>query len=131
MHSLEWLRRCFEPGTREKANGRWRILILDRHGSHITLDFIKHCRDHKIILLRLVPHTSHLCQPLDVGLFGPLKTALSVKLDPLLQTEVSRICKSEWLMAFVEACKEAFIQSNILGGWRGARLLPFDTEKVL
>ena len=131
MHGLEWLRRCFEPGTREKANGRWRILILDGHGSHITLDFIKHCRDHKIILLRLVPHTSHLCQPLDVGLFGPLKTALSAKLDPLLQTEVSRIRKSEWLAAFAEAREDTFSESNVLGGWRGAGLLPFNPDEVL
>src|SRR2546423_978947 len=131
MHGLEWLRRCFEPGTREKANGRWRILILDGHGSHITLDFIKHCRDYKIILLRLVPHTSHLCQPLDVGLFGPLKTALSAKLDPLLQTEVSRIRKSEWLAAFAEAREDTFSESNVLGGWRGAGLLPFNPDEVL
>src|SRR5271169_6566375 len=26
IHSLEWLRRCFEPTTREKANGQKRIL---------------------------------------------------------------------------------------------------------
>ena len=131
IHGLEWLRRCFEPATREKANGGYRILILDGHNSHVSLDFISHCREHKILLLRLVPHTSHLCQPLDVGLFGPLKTALSSKLDPLLQTEVSRIRKSEWLMAFVEARKDAFTRSNILGGWRGAGLLPFNPEKVL
>ena len=104
---------------------------MDGHGSHTSLEFLAHCREHKILLLRLVPHTSHLCQPLDVGLFGPLKTALSSKLDPLLQTEISRVRKSEWLMAFVEARKTTFTRSNILGGWRGAGLLPFNPEKVL
>ena len=29
IHGVEWLRRCFEPATREKANGRWRLLICD------------------------------------------------------------------------------------------------------
>jgi len=131
IHGLEWLRRCFEPVTREKADGGWRILILDGHGSHVTLDFILHCREHRIILLRLIPHTSHLCQPLDVGLFGPLKRALSMKLAPLFQTEVSRIRKSEWLLGFVGARKKAFTHSNILGGWRGSGLLPFNPDKVL
>lgn len=51
VHGLEWLHRCFEPKTREKANGGYRILVLDGYGSHITLPFIKHCRLHKIILL--------------------------------------------------------------------------------
>ena len=34
-------------------------------------------------------------------------------------------------MAFIEAHKEVFTQSNILGEWRGTGLLPFDAEKVL
>jgi len=126
VHGLEWLRRCFEPATREKANGGYRILILDGHGSHVTLPFINHCRQHKIILLRLIPHTSHLCQPLDVGLFRPLKGALSSRLAPLLQTEVARISKSEWVKAFSKARKDTFTASNVLGGWRGAGLLPFE-----
>jgi len=108
IHGLEWLRRCFEPTTREKANGEYRMLILDGHGSHITYEFLLHCREHKIVLVRLIPHTSHLCQPLDVGLFRPLKGALSARLAPLLQTEVSRIRKPEWLKAFAEARKDAF-----------------------
>lgn len=69
-HGLEWLRRCFEPITREKANGELRVLILDGHESHVTGNFIAHCMDNNILLLRLSPHTSHLLQPLDIGLFG-------------------------------------------------------------
>jgi hypothetical protein len=107
------------------------MLILDGHSSHVTLEFLVHCRDHKILLMRLIPHTSHICQPLDVGLFGPLKRALSSKLQPLIQTEVSRVRKPEWLLAFIQARKAAFTTSNVLRGWRGAGLLPFDPEKVL
>ena len=33
-HGLEWLVRCFEPCTRDKANGKTRLLILDGHDSH-------------------------------------------------------------------------------------------------
>ena len=131
IHGLEWLRRCFEPATREKANGNYRILILDGHGSHETLPFISHCRLHKILLLRLPPHTSHLLQPLDVGLFGPLKKALSTETASLIQIEVSRIRKCEWLLAFVQARKTAFKSANIHGGWRGAGLFPYNPKKVL
>jgi hypothetical protein len=104
---------------------------LDGHGSHITLEFIAHCREHKIILLRLIPHTSHLCQPLDVGLFRPLKGALSSRLALLLQTEISPIRKPEWLKAFAEAREDAFTTENVLGGWLSAGLLPFNPEEVL
>jgi len=35
-HGIEWLRQCFEPQTREKANGAPRLLICDGHDGHIT-----------------------------------------------------------------------------------------------
>jgi len=131
IHGVEWLRKCFEPDTREKADGEWRLLILDGHGSHVTGSFLVNCLINKIHVMRLPPHTSHLLQPLDVGLFGPLKTALGTALDPILRKEVSRLQKCEWLMGYIEARENAFTESNVLGGWRGAGLIPFDPEEVL
>ena len=107
------------------------MLILDGHGSHETALFFGHSRLRKILVFRLPPHTSHLLQPLDVGLFGPLKKILSAKTDALIQITVSRIQKCEWLLAFVEPRKLAFKHSNIEGGWRGAGLFPLNPEKVL
>jgi DDE superfamily endonuclease/Tc5 transposase DNA-binding domain len=45
VHGLEWLRRCFEPQTRECANNGkdWRILVCDGHESHVTSSFLAHC----------------------------------------------------------------------------------------
>lgn len=131
IHGLEWLRKCFEPDTREKANGEWRLLILDGHGSHVTGRFLVHCLISRIHIMRLPPHTSDLTQPLDVGVFGPLKTALGIALEPILEKEVSRLHKSEWLTGYIEARDKAFCEDNVLGSWRGAGLIPFDPEKVL
>ena len=77
MHGLEWLRYCFDSDTRAKADEGFRLLILNGHGSHVTGSFIMHCMDHRIALMQLPPHISHVLQPLDVGLFGPIKMALS------------------------------------------------------
>jgi hypothetical protein len=90
--------------------------MLDGYSSHVTLDFILHCLEYRIILLRLIPYISHLYQPLDVGLFGPLKTALSAHIYPLLQTQVSKIKKSEWVKRFALAQEDALTPSNVLGG---------------
>lgn len=130
-HGLEWLRQCFEPLTREKANGAKRVLICDGHGSHVTGSFIAHCMKNNIMLLRMPPHTSHLLQPLDVGLFGPLKRYLSSALNPFVRANISRISKREWLLGYEEARKKAFSYQNILGGWRGAGLFPWNPLKVL
>jgi len=56
---LEWLRRYFEPVTREKADGKTRLLIYDGHESHITSAFIGHCMRHNVELMILPPHSSH------------------------------------------------------------------------
>ena len=40
--------------------------------------------DNNIILMILPPHSSHLTQPLDIGIFGPLKTAMLAETDPLI-----------------------------------------------
>jgi hypothetical protein len=92
---MEWLHQCFDPDTLEKADGQYRLLILDGHGSHVTGSFIIHYMDHRIALMRLPPHTSHVLQPLDVGLFGPMKTALSTEQDSLFRLQVARIRKVE------------------------------------
>ena len=79
----------------------------------------------------LPPHTSHLTQPLDVAVFGPLKKAMAVELHGLIQTEVSRIQKVEWLAAYVQAHHRTFSAANIFSAWSGARLVPFSSAKVL
>jgi DDE superfamily endonuclease/Tc5 transposase DNA-binding domain len=131
VHGAEWLRRCFEPATREKANGQTRLLICDGHDSHITAQFLRHCLDNDILLILLRPHSSHLMQPLDVGVFGPLKTAVSSKLVELISTGVSRLQKIEWVEAYISAREKAFSIKNIQSGWRGAGLWPIDADKIL
>ena len=85
----------FEPLTREKAVGKYRLLICDGHNSHITGTFIGHCMDHDILLFILPPHSSHLTQPLDVGVFRPLKKYMAKELQPLISTGITQIQKVE------------------------------------
>jgi hypothetical protein len=52
-------------------------------------------------------------QPLDVAIFGPLKTHLTTALLPLSEAQLMRIQKSEWLDAYMKAREAAFSISNI------------------
>ncbi len=49
------------------------LLTMDNHISHIAYPVVEYCKINGIILLTLPPHTSHVLQPLDKGLFGPMK----------------------------------------------------------
>ena len=86
---------------------------------------------NNIVLMLLPLHTSHIAQPLDIAVFGPLKKALMAECHGLIFTEVVRIQKAEWLEAYVKARRKAFSTSNILSAFRGAGLLPFYSNKIL
>ena len=131
LHGMEWLRRSFEPVTREKAAGRPRILICDGHGSHVTGDFIEHCMSNNIKLLILSPHSSHFTQPLDIGIFSPLKEYMTQEITPLINAKVATLQKVEWFGAYIRARGRVFSANNINGSWSGAGLVPFYPPKVL
>ena len=130
-HGLDWLERCFNPKTYDKAAGEYRLLICDGHDSHITAEFIAYCIDNRILLMILPPHSSHLTQPLDVGVFGPLKKHMATEIEPLMRTGVARIQKLECLTAFIAAHEKALSSKNILSGFRGTGIHPFLPTKVL
>src|SRR4051794_6118176 len=75
---------------------------------------------HKIALMMLPLHTSHLLQPLDVSIFGPLKKALTRALSPLNEAQLARIQKVEWLESYLTARDACFTTQNINSAWQGA-----------
>ena len=114
---LDWLVRVFDPLTRPPADlNRSRLLICDGHDSHISAKFVAHCIENNICLFLLLPHSSHLLQPLDIGVFGPLKTAVSADLDKLIRVGVNRLEKVEWVESYIRARPNAFTEKNIRGG---------------
>lgn len=87
-HAFEWMQQIFEPYIRP-AVGHRRLLIMDGHSSHITANIITFCMDKSIDILVLPSHTSHVLQPLDVGVFSPLKRALASETDALARLDLS------------------------------------------
>src|SRR5436190_17682455 len=106
-------------------------LICDDHDSHISGRFIHHCFQHDIVLILLPPHCSHLLQPLDVCIFGPLKSALSKELDHIFRTRISTLQKIEWFQAFMKAHVSSINVKNIQGGWHGTGIYPMNPTRVL
>jgi len=86
---------------------------------------------NNIILMVLPPHSSHLTQPLDVGVFSPLKRLMASAIEPLVSTEMHRIMKAEWLSAYLEAHDGAFSIQNIRSGFCGTGIMPFNPSKVI
>lgn len=130
----EWLLKVFIPGTQGLADslGSNRILVLDGHGSHCTDDFLYECFKAGIYLLFLPAHSSHITQPLDLAVFGPLKQAYRRNLQQLEgYTAANPIGKAQFLELYAKARRQALSPQNIKAGWRATGLSPFCSNRVL
>jgi len=131
---LEWLINVFDRHTKAKARqGRdYRLLIIDGHGSHVTLAFLDWSDIHRIIVAVFPSHSTHRLQPLDVSLFGPLSQAYTNQLvDFFAATQgLVGISKREFWGNFLPAFKASFTRANIESAWKKTGLLPWDPEVV-
>uniref|UniRef100_UPI00358F367E uncharacterized protein n=1 Tax=Myxine glutinosa TaxID=7769 RepID=UPI00358F367E len=50
------------------------VLFMDNHESHLGIDVIDIAREKGLSIITFPSHTSHKLQPLDVTVYGPLKT---------------------------------------------------------
>jgi hypothetical protein len=81
--SLRWLQNLFIPTTTSRTTGKYRLLVLNSHGSHLTPQFDQICSENNIIPICMPAHSSHLLQPLDIGCFSPLKRAYGSLIEKL------------------------------------------------
>jgi len=58
----QWMDTVFDPQTRDIANGRMRLLIVDGHSSHFSHELLHYASTHDIIVICLPPHTTHALQ---------------------------------------------------------------------
>ncbi|GBP27162.1 hypothetical protein EVAR_15935_1 [Eumeta japonica] len=60
------------------------LLIVDNHDSHLAPAVLNIAKDNGVTLLTIPPHSSHILQPLDVSVFGPLQTYYNAAMDSWL-----------------------------------------------
>ncbi|KAI9043448.1 uncharacterized protein KD926_003599 [Aspergillus affinis] len=127
---FEWLQ-FFDNFTSSKTAGQYRLLLLDGHGSHSTLEFDQLCKEKDIIPLYMPPYSSHKLQPLDVGCFSPLKSYYGRRISDAIQNGIEHIDKSDFINHFKRIYSKAFSASNITSSFASTGLIPYDPDKVL
>ena len=71
VNFTSWFKRDFIAHCAKIVGSK--VLFLDGHNLHITLEIINLALENKIELICLPPHTSSFLQPLDVGVFQTVK----------------------------------------------------------
>ena len=126
--AMDWIEH-FDRHTIHQTRGIYRLLILDGHTSHISVNFVQYYQDHQIILLYLPPHLTHYLQPLDVGIFGPLAQSYRALVSQGSVYGARRIDQLQFLQYYQTARKT--ISRNISSAWRLAGLIPFKPDTIL
>ena len=128
---LNWLRNQFDPLTTPATPGERRLLIVDGHNSHVTAAFIGYCLVRAIDIMVLPPHSSHMTQPLDVGIFRPLKRHVGTAVDDFSMYVPGALSKKDWATLIATGRVKAMTQANIVYGWRQAGLWPLNPHKLV
>ena len=117
------------------------LLIADGHISRYHPPLLHALSAHNILLIILPPHTTHLLQPLDVGMFGLFKSALRHMVRLIRKkedfqsrcSELPRAARDRVLLAssLDEAYRQKFTPFYIRDAFAAAGLMPFAPDRVL
>jgi hypothetical protein len=130
---VAWLKQVFNRYTRVRARGKYRLLILDGHGSHVTQAFIEYAHANKILLLIFPPHATHALQPLDVACYGPLSQNYSMELLHRGHTTEGwvPVAQADFFPLFWAAWKKTFTKDLVVQAFKCTGIYPPDADVVL
>jgi hypothetical protein len=130
---IGWLVQVFDRCTKEKAQRSYRLLIVDGHGSHLTMDFIDYCDRNRILLAIFPPHSTHTLQPLDVCIFKSLSAAYSNELTKHLHNSqgLSTVAKRDFFSLFWKAWVTTATPQLIKRAFECTGIWPPDSSTIL
>ncbi|KAL8366626.1 hypothetical protein RB595_010475 [Gaeumannomyces hyphopodioides] len=128
--ALDWLDHFLQHAKPASPN-EYRLLLIDNHGSHLTLPFWEKCQAEKIVVFPLPPHTTHKLQPFDVGIFSTFKAAHQRDLAQQIEQGAVDYDREEFFDGLHNMRQRAFKVSTIKSAWSKCGLLPFNPEVVL
>jgi hypothetical protein len=126
----DWFKKVFLRHVRHQP-GR-KLLIGDNLRSHISNEVIDLCKEKDIMFVCLPPNATHLMQPLDVGLFAPMKQAWRKQLTEAsnLDPSTKHLSKKEFpsmLRDLIDVLHPREIMPN---AFARCGLFPVDATKV-
>jgi hypothetical protein len=130
---LGWLKQVFDRCTKPESGRSYRLLIVDGHGSHLTMDFIDYCDRNRILLAIFPPHSTHTLQPLDVCVFKSLSAAYSNELTEHLNNSqgLSPVAKRDFFGLFWKAWVTTARPQLIQRAFKCTGIYPPDATPIL
>ncbi|XP_049315676.1 uncharacterized protein LOC125779127 [Bactrocera dorsalis] len=105
------------------------MLLLDNHGSHLSIEAIDLALDHGITLLSFPPKCTHIMQPLDVAVFTPFKGMMTVKHDAWKKSNIGVTFDLHHVPPLVDQCLDVMLTpKTIKSGFRTTGIYLFNPQ---
>ena len=104
------------------------VLMYDGHGSHLTYQTVISAMENHVIIIALPPHATHALQPLDVGLFKPLKTQWRKILLQFFREARMKSVHKAIFPTLLKQLMETNKSEYLVNGFRGAGLWPLNKD---
>ena len=129
----DWFMTIAVPWARRKQG--LKVMIGDNLSSHLNITVVKKCQELNIRFALLPPNTTHICQPLDVAYFAPMKRIWRATISDWKIKNPSKkaVDKTQFLPLLKNAINKLGNNAcaNIISGFRSCGISPFNPEKVL
>lgn len=105
------------------------LLILDNHGSHLSIEGLNYAKENGVVMLSFPPHCSHKMQPLDRTVYRPLKTFFNSACSSWMKNNPGKTIAIYDIPEIVaQALPLAITPSNIMAGFRKTGIYPFNCD---
>ncbi|KAI8406604.1 hypothetical protein FOFC_14074 [Fusarium oxysporum] len=114
------------PGTEGKAEEDlvWRLLVIDGFSGHGSFAFREYGIEFNILVAFLLPHSTHMLQPMDLGVFQWLKNAHQKRLQDALRKGNLSFNRRDFAGSFKEIFDEGFTPAHIITGFEKSGIFP-------
>ncbi|XP_058805227.1 uncharacterized protein LOC131672183 [Phymastichus coffea] len=105
------------------------LLLLDNHSSHLSVEALDLAVENGVHILSFPPHCSHRLQPLDVSVFGPVKTFYKLQCSAWQKNNANKGLEIRHLASLIcKALDLALTPKTIKSGFRATGIMPFDPD---
>ncbi|XP_060808094.1 uncharacterized protein LOC132903545 [Amyelois transitella] len=127
----EYVANVFYPWLRQQEITLPAVLFLDGHTSHISLPLTTFCKEKGIVLVALLPNSTHVLQPLDVAVFRPVKgTWRDIVREFRVNNNYGKLKRTDFSREVQKCFDRSLKPETIKSGFKCCGLYPFDKQNI-
>ncbi|EED23387.1 conserved hypothetical protein [Talaromyces stipitatus ATCC 10500] len=128
--AFEWLQH-FDHFSRPGAFPDWRLILIDNHTTHLTIQFVQYCEIWHIRPFRFPPHSTHFLQPLDGVPFQQYKHVHGRVVNKIARLGGFDFDKNDFFEELRDIRIRTFTTRTIRHGWRERGIWPLNPRLIL